>query len=49
MLAILLNVIYYRTTLLDKWLRYNVNDEFIMISSFIETNSDDSTIGKIEA
>ncbi len=49
MVVILLNVAYFRTTLLDHWLRYNVNDEFITVSSLIEPNSDDSNIGRLEA
>lgn len=45
--AVLLCVYYYRETLAQHWLQYNIDDEFIMVSSLIETNADDSNYGKL--
>ena len=48
MFLIAMNIIYYRKVILDHWLQYNVNDEFIMVSSLIEPNADNSTCGKLD-
>ncbi len=46
-LSVLLCVYYYRDVLADHWLQYNINDEFIMVSSLIEPNAEDSTSGML--
>lgn len=47
LICILLAIMYYREPLMNHWLNYNVDDEVIVVSSFIETNADNSNYSKL--